>query len=751
MAIGLSKLPKPLSVKTGNENKKSGMTVRIIITVITLFICTFLFFYHFNQQRKEILFFNVVNGSIWPKDVLKAEFTFPVFKDEYQYRKEISEARKKCPPVFMFNDQAESVSFNWLGNIFEYLNQLTVNENRKTTEIKQNPKTITQNVITPGLQSFINEPAVKDFLKSATSSDIKELKALEKNFKKFLSICYHYGILDKELSSISVSEISVRYDVNIEKILQKAFLYDLQSARDKAKEMIEDNFPENFLGLIKDIENLVIKSNLIYSPELSEKTKEIAEQSVTKTVGIVHEGDIIVDKGERITDEILSKLSSYQHSRLSKKDTDNSFMNLLGGFGHAVFIYAIFIIYLIILRKRIFYDNAQYLLLSFLLILISAVAWLSVQIPSKFPIEYLIFIPAISMLTAIMFDSRTAFYFTVTISLMIAGIRGNDYDTGVAMMFAGILGAYTVRDIQSRTQIFKSIFFIEIGFIVSIISFGFERSIGMDQILWKIVVSFINSILSPIITFGLLFVFEKMTNITSDLKLEEYNNLNNPLLVKMNELAPGTYQHTLHLAVLAERCAVAIGGNRLLARVGALYHDLGKITKPEYFIENQIEIEDKHKLMSPRRSAEAIRSHVTEGVKIAKEYKLPQKIADFIPMHHGTFLIKHFYAKALEESPGEHILEADFRYPGPKPNSKEAAIVMICDSAEALSRLVANDKEELDKAIEKTIVTRLQDGQFDECDITLKDLHIIKETCIKNLFGVSHQRVEYKEIPGEKQ
>ena len=193
------------------------------------------------------------------------------------------------------------------------------------------------------------------------------------------------------------------------------------------------------------------------------------------------------------------------------------------------------------------------------------------------------------------------------------------------------------------------------------------------------------------------------------------------------------------------------GAHRLLARVGALYHDIGKITKPEYFIENQIELDkSKHNLISSKKSAEAIKSHVLYGIKIAKEYKIPEKIADFIPMHHGTFLIKHFYAKAVEDAHGEKVNEADYRYPGPKPTTKEAAIVMICDSAEAISRLASSDKEELDKAIEKTINSRLQDGQFDDCEITLKDLHVIKETCLKSLFGVVHQRIEYKEMPEEK-
>jgi putative nucleotidyltransferase with HDIG domain len=201
---------------------------------------------------------------------------------------------------------------------------------------------------------------------------------------------------------------------------------------------------------------------------------------------------------------------------------------------------------------------------------------------------------------------------------------------------------------------------------------------------------------------------------------------------------------------VAEKCAVAISADPLLAKVGALYHDVGKLTKPEYFAENQIdELSNKHDQISPKRSADIIKSHVTEGIRLAKEYHIPQKIADFIPMHHGTSLIKHFYAKALEEANGKPVNQDDFRYPGPKPSFKEAAILMIADSAEALARL-HSEREKIESAIERSIQDKLIDGQFDECNLTFREIQLIKDTCIRSLIGYSHQRVEYKEIPGQK-
>ena len=295
---------------------------------------------------------------------------------------------------------------------------------------------------------------------------------------------------------------------------------------------------------------------------------------------------------------------------------------------------------------------------------------------------------------------------------------------------------------------FQSILYVFAGFVISLFAIGLERSSDFSAILNKIIMALINSAFSPIITFAMLFILERITNITTDLRLQEFNNLNHPLLVKLNDIAPGTYQHTQSLAFLAERCASAINANPLLTRVGAYFHDIGKIIKPEYFAENQMDIQSKHDLLSPKKSAEAIRNHVHEGIRLAKEYNLPQRIIDFIPMHHGTTLIKHFYAKALEEAGDKLIKEEDFRYPGPKPSTKEAAIVMICDSVEAVSRVIGlKDFEELEKAIDKIIKEKFLDGQFDECNISLKELRVIEDTCAKNLIGSSHQRIQYKELP----
>jgi putative nucleotidyltransferase with HDIG domain len=372
------------------------------------------------------------------------------------------------------------------------------------------------------------------------------------------------------------------------------------------------------------------------------------------------------------------------------------------------------------------------------------------EINTSLPLQYLIFVPAISMLAAIIFDSRTAFYVTVTLAFLVAGIRGNDYVTAITMLIGGALAAYTVKDIQNRTQMFQSMFFIFISLSFTIAVFGIERSTDIMNIIKRLIVALVNSALSPLIAYGMLLILEKSVNVASDLRLQEYNNLNHPLLIKMSELAPGTYQHTLSVAMLAERCAGAIYANSMLTKTGSYFHDIGKIAKPEYFVENQSDIQNKHDLMSPRKSAQAIRDHVQAGIEMGRQYHLPERIIDFIPQHHGTTLIKHFYAKAIEEGGAKEINQDDYRYPGPKPQTKEAAILMICDSAEAISRIEGKGKDEIEQIIDANIQDRLLDGQFDECDITIHELQTIKETIVKNMIGVSHKRTSYKEIPKEK-
>jgi putative nucleotidyltransferase with HDIG domain len=354
------------------------------------------------------------------------------------------------------------------------------------------------------------------------------------------------------------------------------------------------------------------------------------------------------------------------------------------------------------------------------------------------------------MIITIMYEERTALMLTIAMSVAVGASRGDDYSILLVLIIGGMLGVYSARNIHSRTQIFTSIVAIFIGLVFAVVVIDLERSAPVQWMWPKIVMAAANAVASPLITFGVIMLFERAFNVATDLRLEEFNNLNHPLLRSLNEKAPGTYQHTLAVARLSEAAAQAIGANILLVRVGAFFHDIGKIEKSEYFVENQIDIGNKHDRLQPKKSAAIIRQHVQVGLGLAREYRLPERIWRFIPMHHGTILIKHFYALARAEAKesGGTVDEKDFRYPGPKPDTREAGIVMLADAAEALARLVdTTQRDQIANAIDGIILDRLTDGQLSNTNLTMRDLENIKEAFVKNLLGTSHSRIRYRGVP----
>lgn len=721
------------TVKGELSKARFSLKFKILIILATVAICSIFFLYQIDPSFDVQNRYNLVPGYYWRGSTLVADYSFPIYKSTTAYQNEVRQARENTNFVFILDKNAEAISIKKINSILDSLKLLNTD--------KFDEKSLEQVVSLKVIQSLKNLP------KNERNAKISRMKEL---INQFLVEAYNNGIVNINVDKIKLDAINVRVSANRETIYPKSSLLDKGSLLTKLRQFAELRFA-NEENLVISIVYRHVQPNLLYSEELTERQRQINEKSIPKTIGIVRKNEVIISKGERLTDDNIQKIKSYNVSKVMRDEEVTTTYNIIGSIGHAAIIYAILLLYLFFIRKKIFNDNIYLLILNILLVVVSAAAWLTVNIYSESPIEYLIFLPTLSMLIAILFDSRTAFYATVTMALMISGIRGNDYSTGTAMLFAGILAAYTVRDIQSRTQIFRSIFYIFIGLGLVVIFLGFERSDDLNSIFSKLLFAGINSVVAPILTFGCIYIVESLTDLVTDLKIKEFDDLNHPLLLKMNEVAPGTYQHTVGVAFFAERCAQAIGANQLLTKVGAYFHDIGKISKSEYFTENQIEIGNKLDMLPPKRSAIAIREHVTDGIELAKQYKIPQKIIDFIPMHHGTTIIKHFYAKALEEASekGSEVNQDDFRYPGPKPNSRETAILMICDAAEAISRVKDYDKDDIMKKINQSIDEKILDGQFDNSNLTFEDVKIIKDTINKIIVAKSHQRVVYKEIPNK--
>ncbi len=379
-----------------------------------------------------------------------------------------------------------------------------------------------------------------------------------------------------------------------------------------------------------------------------------------------------------------------------------------------------------------------------LIVLVSFMTFLVNQVSVPAPVQFLIFIPAASMLLTIMFDSRVGFYTTVILTLVTGALRGNDY-TFMAMNFiAGGIAVYTVRDIKNRSQIFRSFLFILLGYFLTILAFGLERFAPWDVMLIEFAFAASNALISPVLTYGLLIFFEKMFKITTDLTLLELSNFDRPLLKDLARKAPGTFNHSMTIGTIAEAAAEKIKANPLLARVGAYYHDIGKTITPQNFVENQLDSNNIHENLKPEQSVNLIKSHVQEGINLAIENGLPREIIDFIPMHHGTSIMSYFYERAKVLDGEDEVNEKDFRYPGPKPNSKETAIIMLADGCESAVRSIEEpDPTKVENVIANIFKSRIEDKQLDESPITFADLTKMKEAFIGILLGQHHRRIKY--------
>jgi putative nucleotidyltransferase with HDIG domain len=384
------------------------------------------------------------------------------------------------------------------------------------------------------------------------------------------------------------------------------------------------------------------------------------------------------------------------------------------------------------------------MLISITFLFVSFTAFLTTQIETEQSLEYLILVPVASMLLTIVFDSRIGFYSTVIIALIVSGIRGNDYMLAITNIAAGGLAAYTVRDIKNRNQIFHSFLFVLLGYVLSIIAFGLERIDSWDVILNSSAYALSNSLLSPALTFGLIIFVEKIFGITTELTLFELTDFNSPLLKELANNAPGTFAHSMTIGSMVEKAAITIGASPLLARVGAYYHDIGKTIRPEGFVENQLDNKNIHEDLSVKESVDLIIGHVTNGIELAKKYNLPNEVIDFIPMHHGTMVIDFFYNKAKELYGEQNVDINDFRYPGPKPNTKETALLMLADASESAVRSMEDpDPEKIENYVNNLIKMRIDDGQLDDSPLTFDDIKKIKESFVSILLSQHHKRIRY--------
>lgn len=496
-----------------------------------------------------------------------------------------------------------------------------------------------------------------------------------------------------------------------------------------------------------------IMQNEFFDPGKTQELKQQARESV-ESVKIL-QGQIIVEQNQFINPEIYRQLEL-----VGLLDNDNSLLPFAG-----------LLLTIIILLSAVYYyfheleaknEKKQNSLLLFTIIFILSISLLK-GISLIRPSDYLeigyVFPAAMSvMLIKILIDERLAFIWTVVQAICGSiifneGITGSlNMSVGIYFLVSSIAAILYLNKQNQRSKIFKAGLFISLINLVVIFSQIFIRSGAystMDYTFF-VVAPLVSGIASAVLTIGLLPFLEAGFGVLSSIRLIELSNPNHPLLRKILTESPGTYHHSVMVANLAESACEAVGANGLLARVGSYYHDIGKTNRPQFFIENQMNIDNPHDKLPPEKSKNIIIAHATDGAELLRKSRLPKEIVDITEQHHGTTLLKYFYHKATKENDQE-IDEKDFRYPGPKAQTKEAAIVGIADSVEAAVRSMTHPTAaQIESLVRNIISDRLQDGQLNECDITLKELEVVASTLCESLKGIFHSRIEYPEMNKQK-
>lgn len=709
------------------EHKRGSLRLKFLIGFSAVILIVFMF------PKGESIESEVTVGSIWIHDDLIAQFSFPVLKDQKTYQAELKEAAGTVYPVYLRQPETVDAVIDTVKSYDSFL--LRMIDSTLSTEGQEN--------LNP---TFLSTPSYNTFLnlrrQERNMLQRRNLKEVLNSINSMLAEVYKIGIINQFPKG--EDSIAVRTG-NIDHIEASDRFIDVQAAEKIVMNGIEQiNLSDDMKNALEEYASHFINPNIIYNQQGTQEELDQAKNNVSRYIGIVNENERIIAKHDRVTKEAKLKIDSYRAAKGEKIGESGFWLQFVGKFFHISLLLTLLTIYLFLFRKKIFFDNQKLILITIILVFVCFVTFLINQISVNVPLQFLIFIPAATMLLTIIFDSRIGFYTTVIISLIAGALRGNDYTFAAMNIFAGALAVYTVRDIKNRSQIFRSFLFILLGYLVAVFSFGLERFASFESLMIETAFASTNALISPVLTYGLLIFFEKFFRITTDLTLLELSNFDRPLLKELARKAPGTFNHSMTMGTLAETAAEKIGANPLLARVGAYYHDVGKIITPQNFVENQLNNQNVHENLTPEESVELISRHVKEGIELAREYNVPQEVIDFIPMHHGTMVISFFYEKAKKLYGDEKVTIDDYRYPGPKPNTKETAIIMLADGSESAVRSIEDpDPTKVENVIDKIIKGRIDDGQLDNSPITFSDIDKIKEAFISILLGQHHRRIRY--------
>jgi putative nucleotidyltransferase with HDIG domain len=674
----------------------------IIYKVILFLVSTIAIVYLFPKGGQFKYEFN--NGQLWRYDNLYAPFDFAIQKSEEEITIEKKEIEVNAKLYFKYNKEVvEKVKQDFENSLskFKTNDSLTIDEVQK---FKKLGSTIISQVYNDGFLESVSESRIDD------QNDIISIKK------------------ENEVKDIPFKNLNTSKEV----------LSIINSNLKTIKSQYKSN-------LLLDELAGIIKPNITFDNELTNKIIEKSIDGISYTKGKVSSGELIILKGDIVEGKKLAILNSLKSESESQIWSESNYNWIV--FGYTILVSLALLMLLLFLHKyriEIYNNNNK---VTFIFFNIFAIIFIQTLV-IKYNSDYLYIVP-LSILPIILkafFDARLGLFAHVLTVLLLGYIVPNSFEFIYLHIIAGIVTILTVSELYKRANLFISVAQITVIYMLTYFAFSIIKEGNASQINWDYFMLFAANGLLSFLSIILIYIYEKVFGLVSDVTLLELSNTNTPLLRELNEKAPGTFQHSMQVANLAEAAANEIGANSMLVRTGALYHDIGKMANPMYFIENQATGVNPHNDLSPSDSAKIIIDHVILGVEIAKKNNLPDRIIDFIRTHHGTSTTYYFLRKEQELNPNTKVKVEKFQYKGPIPFSKETAILMMCDAAEAASKSLKNPTaQSINDLIDKIVSKQVSNNQFVNSDITFREINIIRKVIKKKLMNIYHLRVEYPE------
>lgn len=672
------------------DKKKIQVFVKVVI-----FVCfAILIVQLFPGDNKLNYKFEV--GKPWTYDLMTAAFDFPIYKDAKDIDKESKELLKKFIPYYYLDTATHNIQ----------MDKLKQNLENAPTQIKNFIITEFENIYNAGLIS---------------ADDINKLN---RDGKKEIN-CIYPNRQSRVLSVKSLLTPKSAY----EEILKKA--------------------PELSNQLNGYNLNLFLSENLKYDSIASEGSKKELLKNLSLTVGLVQTGEKIIDRGEIVTPETYAILNSLKLEYEKRNvNTQQSFLTKLGKTILVLGFVLLLFLYIYVFRPKIFNKTKNILLILLMILLIIASASLIICYTSFN--YYVVPYALLPIIIRVFFDSRTALFSHIITILTVSLIVNNPFYFIVLQITAGMTAVSNLKDLTQRSQLAQTALYVFLCYSIIFLGLEFVAEGELSRINWIMFIYF--TISSMLLLFAYIFIFfiEKAFHKVSSMTLVELTNINSDFMINFAEVAPGTFQHTLQVSNLATEAAKKINANALLVRTGALYHDIGKILHPEYFTENQAGGNNPLLQMSFEDAAKVIINHVRDGIQLGKKKHLPEQIINFIATHHGTSKTRYFYNAFINANPGVEPNNPAFTYPGPRPNTKETAILMMADAVEARSRSLKEYTEEsIDYMVEDMIDSQIADGQFKDAPISFLDVENVKAVFKEKVKNIYHTRITYPDVKKE--